>query len=144
MARITVTGAGLLREAMSAAEDRFVRAVRKAIRSASASPLEEVPLSTDPEAEAQRLAEQQRRIAAMEAPGAEMTRVYAIAGFELAEIFAEWARRQDGGEAGDIGPLNPVWRLRDRAAGELEDSAESFEQFGERVARGILRLLKEV
>lgn len=139
MARIEVRGAGLLRAALTANEARFVHAVRRAIRSA-ANP-EEVPLPTDPDAEAQRLADQRRRIAAMEAPEALMVQVHAIAGFELGDIFAEWARRwapvaiaASAFSHRSLDGLGPPLRLHD----------ETYEEFGERIARGILRLLKEV
>lgn len=73
-----------------------------------------------------------------------MVRPHPIAGFELAEIFAEWGRRGQvvtvddllakGGVTTLCGGLGLPWMM----------SSETPEQFGDRIARGILALLKEV
>lgn len=60
-----------------------------------------------------------------------MTIPVSIAGFEIAEIFAEWARRMEAGEADDIGVTYRV-------------STETTEEYGQRIAAGLLKLLKEV
>jgi hypothetical protein len=79
--------------------------------------------------------------AGMKAPGADMVAVFSIAGFELADIFAEWARRsvaegsRDTPRAEDwAGGLGPSWQM----------PHETPEAFGQRVARAVLKLLKEV
>lgn len=81
-------------------------------------------------------------------PGADMVRVFSIAGFEIADIFAEWSRRtsvdmdarSDPAKApypepaGMANGLGPPWRM----------TGESPEQFGQRVAAAVLQLIKEV
>lgn len=85
-------------------------------------------------------------------PDADMVAIKAIAGFELAEIFAEWARREDAERGTFQGPeldrcdgLGPPWRIFQRIGGALVfEWGETPEAFGERIAKGILKLLKEV
>lgn len=64
-------------------------------------------------------------------PDADMVAVKAIAGFELAAVFAEWAQRAEDHDLGDLGLPR-------------QNATENNAQFGERIARGILKLLKEV
>lgn len=78
--------------------------------------------------------------AGMKAPGAEMVAVFSVAGFELAEIFAEWARRGATITTAELladtccNGLGPPWLMQ----------KETPEEFGQRVARAILQLIKEV
>lgn len=98
--------------------------------------------------------------AGMADPDSDMVAIKAIAGFELAEIFAEWARREDAEGGKFKGPqlercdgLGPPWRVfggADWASDAPDDHrltttwGETPEAYGERIARGILKLLKEV
>lgn len=82
-----------------------------------------------------------QRAAMAAAPESDMVRVHAIAGFELAFIFQAWAERlaedpMPGSgftleRAGGLGPMCLV-------------PHESYETFGQRMARNVLKLLKEV
>lgn len=108
----------------------------------------------DPDRERKRAAAAQQQAqdqaqAGMAAPGADMVAVFSVAGFELADIFAEWSNRCAVEAAADglawmdaarpqrrlmCGGLGPPWPLED----------EAHDQYGQRVARAILQLIKEV
>lgn len=83
-----------------------------------------------------------RRIAEAQAaakdPAADWVRVRAIAPFEIAAIFAEWQRRADAGEL-DVFGIGPPSRMT-----AFGLPIETIEQFGDRIARGVFQLLKEV
>lgn len=103
---------------------------------------------------AQALAESTARMQAeadkgMKHPGADMVRVFSVAGFELADVFREWTWRANE-ECGRRGWSYPQLSTADAAA--LCDGLgppwpigiESPEATGDRYARAILRLIKEV
>lgn len=87
-------------------------------------------------------------------PDADMVGVKAIAGFELADVFAEWARREEAErgafsiELERCGGLGPPWRMfrqgGDHGTRLTFEWAETPEAYGERCARAVLKLLKEV
>lgn len=71
----------------------------------------------------------------------QMTTVKAVAPFEIADIFAEWARRDEASEALGFesqsercGGLGPPWPM----------ISETPEDYGRRVAAVFIQLLKEV
>jgi hypothetical protein len=85
------------------------------------------------------------------APGADMVAVFSIAGFEIADIFAEWQRRTaaDATAQGDtVGPDSEGHIIDGNTAGGLGPPwillQETPEAFGQRVARAVLTLIKEV